>query len=153
MLKSASYEVLNRDAFVQSETSPARFCPALSSPFVLIICLSEQRTAPQPDPLSTGTRFWEAAVLPTHPRLANPRVPTIPTGLWTSPSKFSERGYHPNGSGRREKTVLIYDKGFPIKEEVFAEGIGGGNRTLPLHHFDSRKLILIGDFCKCFFDS
>ena len=48
--------------------------------------------------------------------------------------------------------MLIYDKGFPIKGEVFSEGIGGGKRTLPLQHFDSRKLMLIRDFCKRFFD-
>lgn len=126
---------------MHSETSPTRFCSALSSPFVLIIYLFERRAAPRPDLVSAGTLFWKASVLPTNPPLANLSVPTMPSGLRTSPSKFSERGYHLNRSGRREKTVLIYDKGFPI-EEVFSEGIGGGKRTLPLHHFDSVNLLL-----------
>lgn len=83
-------EVQNGEAFVHLETSPTHFCSALSSPFVLIIYLFEQCSTSQPELPSTGAQFWKVSVLATNPALASRAVPTAPSGLQTSPSKFRE---------------------------------------------------------------
>lgn len=63
------------------------------------------------------------------PSPSKPCCTNSTSGLADKPKQVQGVRLQLNRSG--EKTAVIYDKGFPIKEEVFSERIGGGERTLP----------------------
>lgn len=97
-------------------TYPFRF--ASSSPFVLIIYLPDRCIAPKTNLRRPFITQQFSPLLHPQQSPAHQQCP----GSQTSPSKFRQRGYHPNPS---EKTAPIYDKGLPIEEEVFFQRSDG----------------------------